>query len=67
VLTWIGLSLVWHIPSISIELAFHHYNGMYAAMVSLLVPQEKYLKVLTDPKFIESNDLGRVINKKDKP
>jgi len=66
VLAWAGLSLVWHVPSISIELAFHYYNGLYAAFVSLLMPQEKLIKVLVDKQFLENNDLARIVDTKKK-
>lgn len=59
-----GLSFLWHIPSITIELGFHMYNAVYEGILAFLVPPEKNLKIVLHQRTLQNTEVGDMINRK---
>jgi len=61
-----GLSLIWHIPSISIEFGFHYYNGLFSGILGFLLPPNEVAKILMSHKTIEGSELEQVLKQREK-
>jgi len=66
VLYWLGLSFIWHIPSITIEFGFHYYNGLYAGLLAFLLPPDQMVKITMNQKIVEGTELGLVLKQRQK-